>query len=64
VLKVVDGARRAAAPAAIALLRRLGALDDAQAAALRGHAYRALYNAAGTCVGSIAALDGFAGELA
>jgi L-asparaginase II len=60
VLKVVDGASRAVPPAAIALLRRLGALDEEQAAQLHGYARVALYNVAGRCVGGIAALDGFA----
>lgn len=61
VLKVVDGGARAAAPAAIALLHRLGVLDDEQVAALAAHARPVLSNHAGTVVGGIAALDLVAG---
>lgn len=61
VLKVVDGAQRAVAPAAMALLTRLGALDDPQRAALSGHARAAVSNAAGAIVGDISALDLVAG---
>jgi L-asparaginase II len=57
VLKVVDGAHRAAPPAALALLRRLGALADDQLAALADHARPPLTNHAGTTVGEILALD-------
>jgi L-asparaginase II len=57
-LKVVDGARRAVAPAALALLRRLGALDDAQLATLAEHARPPVTNVVGRVVGEIAALDG------
>jgi len=56
VLKVVDGARRAAPPAALALLRRLGALDERQDRALDAHARVPLANVAGTIVGEIAML--------
>jgi L-asparaginase II len=58
VLKVVDGSRRAAPPAAIALLHRLEVLDDAQRAALEDHAQAAVRNSAGDIVGTVAALAG------
>jgi L-asparaginase II len=58
VLKVVDGTRRAAAPAAIALLARLGALDAMQVSALGSHASFAVKNVAGKAVGTVAALGG------
>jgi L-asparaginase II len=57
VLKVSDGGQRAAPPAAVALLRRLGALDDAQVAALDEYAHAPLLNHAGTAVGEVAVLD-------
>jgi L-asparaginase II len=57
VLKVVDGAQRAAAPAALALLRTLGALDERQRATLDAHARVPIANRAGTIVGEIMALD-------
>jgi L-asparaginase II len=60
VLKVVDGSRRAAPPAALALLRRLGALDDRQDRALDAHARAPIVNVAGTIVGQIAVLDAIA----
>jgi L-asparaginase II len=56
VLKVVDGAQRAAPPAALALLRQLGALDDEQVSALHAHASPTVANHAGTIVGHVAAL--------
>jgi len=58
VLKVVDGTRRAAAPAAIALLSQLGALDAMQVSALGSHASIAVTNVAGARVGTVAALGG------
>jgi L-asparaginase II len=61
VLKVVDGAARAAPPAAIAILRQLGALDGDACEALQTHARPAVTNHAGTVVGNIAALDFVAG---
>jgi L-asparaginase II len=61
VLKVVDGAHRAAPPAALALLRGLGALDDGQLALLDAHARPTVRNHAGTVVGGVAALDFVAG---
>jgi len=61
VLKVVDGAQRAVAPAAMALLNRLGVLDEGQRAALQRHARAVVPNAAGTIVGDVTALDFVAG---
>jgi L-asparaginase II len=58
VLKVVDGSRRAAPPAAIALLRQLQVLDDVQCAALEDHAQVPVRNSAGDVVGTVAALAG------
>jgi len=55
VLKVVDGATRAVAPAAIALLRACGALDDAAYRRLGAHANPPLRNVAGQIVGEIRA---------
>jgi L-asparaginase II len=55
VLKVVDGSRRAAAPAAVALLAQLHALDEMQVSALAAHASVPVENVAGVRVGSIAA---------
>ncbi|MFN2460886.1 MAG: asparaginase [Candidatus Velthaea sp.] len=55
VLKVIDGSRRAAPPAATALLRQLCALDDRQAAALETHARVPVRNVAGRIVGEVAA---------
>jgi L-asparaginase II len=57
VLKVVDGAQRAAPPAALALLGQLGALDECQVRALAPHARIAVRNHAGTVVGDLAALE-------
>jgi L-asparaginase II len=57
VLKVVDGAHRAAPPAAVALLGQIGALGAEQLAALAEHARAPIANHAGTTVGDIAALD-------
>jgi L-asparaginase II len=59
VLKVVDGASRAVAPAAIALLRRLGALDAGAFARLSEHARAPVRNVAGRVVGAIVARGGF-----
>jgi L-asparaginase II len=53
VLKVVDGSRRAAAPAAVSLLGVLGALDDAALAALARFAHPPVRNVAGRIVGGI-----------
>ena len=57
VLKVVDGAQRAVAPAALALLYHLGALDDDQMTALDAHAVTPVVNRAGKVVGDVAVLD-------
>lgn len=54
VLKVVDGSRRAAPPAAVALLDRLGALVPDQRAALQTFASVPVRNVAGRIVGTIA----------
>ncbi len=53
VAKVVDGTARARGPASIAALRRLGVLDERQAAALSRFARPAVYNRAGKSVGEI-----------
>jgi L-asparaginase II len=55
VLKVVDGAHRAAAPASLALLGRLGALDAPAAQRLGDHARPLVRNVAGRIVGEILA---------
>jgi L-asparaginase II len=52
-LKVIDGARRAVAPAAIALLDELGALDEREREALAAFARPEVRNAAGRLVGRI-----------
>jgi L-asparaginase II len=54
-LKVVDGARRAAAPAVIALLEELGALEPGEAEQLREFAVPGVLNVAGRAVGRIEA---------
>lgn len=59
VLKVVDGASRAVPPAALALLRRLGALGDGAFVRLSDHARAPVRNVAGRVVGAIAARSGF-----
>jgi L-asparaginase II len=58
-LKVVDGGRRATAPATIALLEALRILEPAAREALRPHARVAVKNYAGRTVGEVAALDGW-----
>jgi L-asparaginase II len=55
VVKVVDGAFRAAAPAALELLRRLDAFDASTAERLVGHARPPIRNVAGRVVGEIRA---------
>ncbi len=55
-LKVLDGGRRAVAPAATGLLRRLEALEPHEAQALAGFASPPLRNVAGRAVGRIEAL--------
>jgi L-asparaginase II len=54
-LKVADGARRAAAPATIAILRGMGALDPGEIIALEEHARPHVFNVAGERVGAIVA---------
>lgn len=54
-LKVVDGARRAVAPAVLAVLEHLELLDAATSAALAGYATAPVHNVAGHVVGRIAA---------
>jgi L-asparaginase II len=55
VLKVIDGAARAVAPAALALLAQLGALEGAAVAPLARHARPPVRNVAGRVVGEIRA---------
>jgi L-asparaginase II len=52
-LKVVDGARRATAPAAMALLEKLGAVDGRAAAKLASYARPPVHNLAGRAVGEL-----------
>ena len=58
-LKVIDGSRRAAPPATIAVLDALHALEPAARTALRAHAVVPVKNVAGRVVGEVAALDGW-----
>jgi L-asparaginase II len=58
-LKVVDGTRRAAPPATLAVLGALRVLEPAAAQALRAHAVVPVRNVAGRVVGEVAALDGW-----
>jgi L-asparaginase II len=53
--KVLDGAGRARGPSTIAVLRRLGALDEAQAMKLARFARPVVYNRAGRAAGEIRA---------
>lgn len=53
VSKVLDGASRARAPSSIAVLRRLGVLDEAKTAKLARFARPRVYNRAGCDVGEI-----------
>lgn len=55
VMKVVDGAARAVAPATLALLGRLDALDATARERLAGHARPPVFNVAGRIVGEIRA---------
>jgi L-asparaginase II len=52
-LKVIDGERRAVAPAALLLLRELGALEASERTALAAFASVEVHNAAGRSVGRI-----------
>ncbi len=54
-LKVLDGARRAAAPAAIDLLREVGAFAPGEAERLRDFAMPVVRNVVGVAVGRVAA---------
>lgn len=56
VSKVLDGNSRARGPTTIAVLRRLGVLDDAKAARLARFERPAVYNRAGYAVGEIRAV--------
>ena len=58
-LKAVDGTRRAAAPATLAALDALHALEPVAREAMRAHAVVAVRNVAGRVVGEVAALDGW-----
>jgi L-asparaginase II len=58
-LKVLDGGRRAAAPATLALLDALRVLEPNARTALAPHARVAVRNVAGAVVGEVAALDGW-----
>lgn len=58
-LKVIDGGRRATAPATIALLDALHALEPPARAALERYARSPITNAGGTVVGEVAALEGW-----
>jgi L-asparaginase II len=58
-LKVVDGGRRATAPATIALLDSIRALDPGVREAVQPHARLAVRNVAGRVVGEVAALEGW-----
>ena len=53
VLKVEDGAKRAAAPALVGVLRALGVLTDEEVAALAAHAEPEVLNTRGEKVGSV-----------
>jgi len=55
-LKVLDGSRRAAAPAALALFERIGALKTGETAALREFASPAVRSVSGTAVGRVEAV--------
>jgi L-asparaginase II len=55
VLKTVDGAPRAVAPATLALLGRLDVLDAVAKERLRGHARPPVRNVAGRIVGEVRA---------
>jgi L-asparaginase II len=58
-LKVIDGTRRAAPPATLAVLDALRALEPAARAALRPHAAVPVRTVAGRVVGEVTALDGW-----
>lgn len=56
VLKVIDGNPRAVPPAALALLRELGAVDDLDLAALAAFVHAPIENVAGRVVGTVRAI--------
>src|SRR5581483_8842160 len=58
-LKVLDGGRRATAPAALALLDDLRVLEPEARAALAPHVRVAVKNVAGKVVGEVSALEGW-----
>jgi L-asparaginase II len=58
-LKVIDGTRRAAAPATVAVLDALHALEPEARSALRHHAAVPVRNVAGRVVGEVSPLDGW-----
>jgi L-asparaginase II len=58
-VKVVDGTRRAAPPATLALLDALHGLEPGVREALQHHAVVPVKNVAGRVVGEVAALDGW-----
>ena len=58
-LKVTDGTRRAAAPATLAVLDALHALEPAARETMRPHAFVPVKNVAGRVVGEVAALQGW-----
>ena len=64
VLKVVDGASRGRAPAVLACLRRLGAVDRTQLESLADFAEPVVYNRAGRKVGLVRARTNIAVEKA
>src|ERR1700736_6043053 len=61
-LKVIDGSRRAAAPATSAPLAALRVLEPGVLEALRPHAVIPVKNVAGRTVGEVAALEGWIPE--
>ncbi|HEX3549269.1 MAG TPA: asparaginase [Candidatus Elarobacter sp.] len=58
-LNVIDGTRRATAPATLAVLDALRALEPAARSALRQHAVVPVKNVAGRVTGEVAALEGW-----
>jgi L-asparaginase II len=58
-LKVIDGSRRAAAPATLAVLDAMRAFEPGVRDLLRAHALTPVKNVAGRVVGEVAALEGF-----
>ena len=62
VSKVLDGSARARGPSTMAVLRRLGILDEAQLAKLARFASPKVYNRAGRIVGEVRVSPGVAVE--